>query len=225
MTVQLRQKRIDASSTGGRTSSSGVMPVSRGGLVRERLGDDRIADLKFLSQWLRSPRRTGAIAASSPALSRAMVQPLSPERPGPVVEFGPGTGPVTRALIDRGFDPDRLILIETNRKFGAHLKTAFPGVRVLDDDAFRIAELVSELEIGPLNAVVSSLPLLNWPQDRRCRLLADVLSVLPAGQPFVQFTYSPSAPIPFDRARVVVSKSPRVWLNLPPATVWTYRAR
>jgi hypothetical protein len=34
--------------------------------------------------------------------------------PGPVIELGPGTGPVTDALVRRGISPDRLVLVEYN---------------------------------------------------------------------------------------------------------------
>lgn len=180
-------------------------------------------DLKVLSQWLRSPKGTGAIAPSGRALARAMVAELDPAIEGTVVELGPGTGPVTQALVESGFGPDRLVLVEQNRQFRHHLETLYGDITVVEGDAFEIASLAAVVEAAPLNGIVSSLPLLNWPQDTRRKLLDDCLSMLPPGAPFVQFTYGPSAPIACQRSDVAVSKSKRIWLNLPPATVWAYR--
>lgn len=184
-----------------------------------------LVDLKVLGQWLKSPRQTGAVAASGPFLAKAMAAPASPEKPGTVIEFGPGTGPVTRALLKRGFSPDRLVLIEMNADFRRHLSATFPGVHVVDGDAFRIRDLVEELGIGEVNSVVSSLPLLHWPRQERKQLLLDALSVMPKGNPFIQFTYGLKSSIEADDAAYTTEKSHHVWLNLPPAMVWVYRAR
>ena len=56
--------------------------------------------------------------------------------PGPVVELGPGTGPVTQALLQRGLAPERLILVEYDPAFCRLLERRFPGVRVIQGDAY-----------------------------------------------------------------------------------------
>jgi phosphatidylethanolamine/phosphatidyl-N-methylethanolamine N-methyltransferase len=42
----------------------------------------------------------------------------------------------------------------------------------------------------------------------------------------VQFTYGPKAPVPFaqrDRLRLQGIRGKRIWRNVPPAVVWTFR--
>lgn len=179
----------------------------------------------FWAHWARSPRQTGAIAASSPALSRAMAAPIDPKIPGTVVEFGPGTGPVTAAIIERGITPDRLVMIEMNASFRNRLQSNYPDARILEVDAFAIDRVAQEQEFGQLSAIVSSLPLLNWPIEERVKLLHKAFALLRPGCPFIQFTYGPTSPIPMHGGTYHVHKSRRIWANIPPATVWTYRAR
>src|SRR5205807_717872 len=90
----------------------------------------------FLKSLTSMPRFTGAVAPSGRALARTMAGALQPHLDGLIVELGPGTGPVTRALLDRGVDRTRLVLVEYNPDFCALLKTRFPGARVLEGDAY-----------------------------------------------------------------------------------------
>ena len=67
-----------------------------------------------------------------------MAQAVGPVGDGLVVELGPGTGPVTRALIERGVPPAQLILVEYEAAFCRMLAQRFPGVRVLQGDAYAL---------------------------------------------------------------------------------------
>jgi phosphatidylethanolamine/phosphatidyl-N-methylethanolamine N-methyltransferase len=191
--------------------------------VRQR-ARNVLADLTFFFHLLRSPKHTGAIAASGPTLARTIAEQIDPDAPGTVMELGPGTGPVTEALLARGVPLDRLVVVEVNADFRRHLARRFPGLRIIDGDAFKIADIVRDHGIDDLSAVVSCLPLLHWPGKERQGLLRQALSLMPPGSPFVQFTYSPESSIAADPSSYVSERSRRVWRNLPPATVWTYRS-
>ncbi|HRF10500.1 MAG TPA: rRNA adenine N-6-methyltransferase family protein, partial [Xanthobacteraceae bacterium] len=117
--------------------------------------------LNFLTSWFRNPKTVGAIAPSGPALSRAMAAIIDPSIEGPIVELGPGTGPVTTALLERGIDPKRLVLVEYDKDFCARLRRSFPEVNVVEGDAFALDNTIGAHAKPPLAAIVSSLPLLN----------------------------------------------------------------
>lgn len=53
-----------------------------------------------------------------------------------VVEVGPGLGILTRALLDAGVE---LTAIELDRDLAAHVRDAFPAVRLIEGDAARVA--------------------------------------------------------------------------------------
>jgi phosphatidylethanolamine/phosphatidyl-N-methylethanolamine N-methyltransferase len=181
-------------------------------------------EVKFLSSWLQSPLKTGAVSPSSPALAKAMAHAIDLEIPGPIVELGPGTGPVTEAILARGVSPERLIAVEFNPGFCALVKKRFPGVQVVQGDGYALADTLGEIAREPLAAIVSSLPLMTRPMPVRLKTLMGGLKLLKPGAPFIQFTYAMTAPIPPRPSRYALAASPRIWLNLPPARVWVYRA-
>ncbi len=188
---------------------------------------ERFADeASFIKTWFENPVATGAVSPSGRFLSRAMARYVNAASEGPVVELGPGTGPVTQALLERGVDPYRLVLVEYDLAFCGLLERRFPGVRVVQGDAYNLSKTLAGILDGPAAAVVSSLPLLNRPEPDRIALLADAFGMLGPDGVFVQFTYGMVSPMPRRRAQTVsftAEASQPVWLNLPPARVWCYR--
>ncbi|GJE59663.1 class I SAM-dependent methyltransferase [Methylobacterium trifolii] len=182
-------------------------------------------EARFLRSWFERPLVTGAVTPSGKMLARTMAAYVDPRRDGPVVELGPGTGPVTEALIRRGIAPKRLILVEFNPDFCALLRRRFPGVTVVRGDAYDIRRSVADILSEPAAATVSSLPLFTKPLEQRLDLLNTAHDLMHPGAPFVQFTYAVVPPIPARCAAgsYTASGSNRVWLNLPPARVWVYR--
>ncbi len=184
-------------------------------------------EARFIKTWFENPKATGAVSPSGRSLSRTMARYVDPAVPGPVIELGPGTGPVTEALIRRGVAPDRLVLVEYDAAFCKLLARRFPGCHVVQGDAYALGDTLRGLLDEPAAAVVSSLPLLNRPDPERLRLLAEAFALLHPRGPFVQFTYGLTSPVPRHRSpwatRFEARVSAPVWLNLPPARVWIYR--
>ena len=181
-------------------------------------------EVRFIASWIQNPLKVGAVSPSGRALARALAAEVDPSVPGPVVELGPGTGPVTEALVARGVAPDRLVLVEYDPEFCTLLRRRFPGATVIEGDAYALGDTLSGIVKEPAAAVVSSLPLMTRPLTVRVRLLNAAMRLLRPGAPYVQFTYAMTAPIPSRQRRYRISASPRIWLNLPPARVWVYRA-
>jgi phosphatidylethanolamine/phosphatidyl-N-methylethanolamine N-methyltransferase len=137
-----------------------------------------------------------------------------------VLELGPGTGVVTEALLARGIAPERLTSIEYDAHFASLVRTRFAGVRVIEGDAFDLDRTLGARV--PLAAVVSSLPLINFPNAMRLALLDNVFARLAPGAPFVQFSYRLKPPVA-PPTGIAVRRARVIWLNLPPARVWVYR--
>jgi phosphatidylethanolamine/phosphatidyl-N-methylethanolamine N-methyltransferase len=180
-------------------------------------------EMQFIRSWFEKPLSTGAVMPSSKALARTMAQYVDPQANGPVIELGPGTGPVTEALVRRGVDPARLVLVEFNPDFCRLLRTRYPAATVVQGDAYRLRRLLETYIREPAAAVVSGLPLVTKPLRTRLRLIADAMGLLAPGAPFVQFTYAMVPPIPKALSGIKAEASDLIWLNLPPARVWVYR--
>ncbi|CAA2143646.1 MULTISPECIES: rRNA adenine N-6-methyltransferase family protein [Methylobacterium] len=194
------------------------------GSVRERR-EPLEDEARFLRSWFERPLVTGSVTPSGKMLARMMASYVDPRVPGPVIELGPGTGPVTEALIRRGIEQERLVLVEYNPDFCKLLQKRFPRATILRGDAYNIRETIGDLLTEKAAATVSSLPLFTKPLEQRLDLLNATHTLMHAGSPFVQFTYAVVPPIPerCDAGSYTASRSSRVWLNLPPARVWVYR--
>jgi len=199
-------------------SSPSVVRVERKPL---RLDDE----MQFIRSWIEKPLSTGAVMPSSKALARTMARYVDADASGPVIELGPGTGPVTEALVEHGIDQSRLVLVEFNPDFCRLLRARYPEATVVQGDAYRLRRILEVYVLEPAAAVVSGLPLLTKPLRTRLRLMADAMGLLAPGAPFVQFTYAMVPPIPKALSGIRVVASELIWLNLPPARVWVYRGR
>lgn len=175
----------------------------------------------FLGQLARKPHQVVALAPSSAALARLMCAGLQPQC-GPIAELGMGTGKITQAILDRGFEPSAITGFELNSEFCEVLKNRFPGVDVRNEPAQNVGKLPN----GTLAAVISGLPLLSMPNSVQRDIVGGAFRALKSDGMFVQFTYGPVPPIAQDiREELNLSwtVSRRVWGNLPPARVYTFR--
>jgi phosphatidylethanolamine/phosphatidyl-N-methylethanolamine N-methyltransferase len=180
-------------------------------------------EMQFIRTWFEKPIRTGAVMPSGKALARVMARYVDPASTGPVIELGPGTGPVTEAMVRQGVDPARLILVEFDPDFCRLLRTRYPTATVVQGDAYRLRRLLDGIVRDPAAAIVSGLPLVTKPPRTRLRLISDAMGLLSPGAPFVQFTYAMRPPIPKVLSGIKGESSELIWLNIPPARVWVYR--
>ena len=191
--------------------------------------DPRAGTALFLKRWLRNPFSMGAVVPSGRLLSEAMARATLAEmkgRDGHVVELGAGTGEVTKALLAAGVPADRLALVEREPELASFLRRHFTGLKIVEGDAAHLPKILAEQGIGSVSAVVSSLPLLSLPAEVVRGIVHGVFEALPRGGALVQFTYGPSQPVPRalgQSLRLVGTRGPRIWLNVPPAVVWTFR--
>ena len=180
-------------------------------------------EVRFIRSWIEKPLTTGAVTPSGRALARTMAAYIDASPPGPIAELGPGTGPVTEALLGQGIDSSRLVLVEFDPIFCRLLRARYPAAMIVQGDAYALKPLLRDVLKQPAVGVVSGLPLFTKPLRIRLRLLFEAFALMSPGAPFVQFTYNAVAPIPKRLDRVSVEASERVWMNIPPARVWVYR--
>ncbi|MEM9048975.1 MAG: hypothetical protein AAGC92_09665 [Pseudomonadota bacterium] len=175
----------------------------------------------FLAQLLLRPNRIVALAPSSLQLSRMMARELTPET-GSVIELGSGTGKITREILARGVPEDRIAMFEINAAFTDVLATAFPKAHLCQISAARC----DEAPIEDVGATVSGLPLLSMPTKLQRAIVGGAFRKMRPGGIFVQFTYGYRPPIdkPIrEELGLSWTVSRKVWWNLPPARVYTFR--
>ncbi len=189
------------------------------GGIKERISQQYM----LLHELIRSPGDMGTICPSSPALSGAMVEAVSPlllGSKGLVVELGAGTGPVTEALLSHGVPRDRLLVVEKSEPLAETLTKKFPGVDVRCGGAEELESMASGRSI---RAVVSSLPFRSLPHEVSVSIMNVIGRTLSPGGLYVQFTYAlvgemPYVPKDFRKVRMRF-----VLCNIPPAKVEVFR--
>src|SRR5277367_108458 len=179
----------------------------------------------FLQEWFANPQRTGSLAPSSPQLGSAMAHWLPSNSESYVLELGPGTGAVTDALIKRGLREDRLVAIERNPKMARLLRDKFPRAQIINGDAWHLDHLLRSRRepIESVGAVISSLPLLNFPHAEAEALTQKIRAVLEPDGNWVQYSYHLGRNQIRGAASFRLRATKIVWLNFPPARVSVFK--
>ena len=174
----------------------------------------------FTRELLRNPRSIGAICPSGKQLSRLMAS-LIPDSKGLIVEIGAGTGAITKAILKRGVDKSRLLVIERSPELCQTLRTRFPGVNVIEGDATILSSyLPAEM---PVAAIVSSVPLVNLAGEVRNAILEQIHLIVKDYGCVIQYTYAVWGTSPYYKAGFSREKFHLVPWNVPPAKVECFR--
>ena len=181
-------------------------------------------------------KSTAAVAPSSRHLAHAMVEPLRRQGPRVVVEFGPGTGVMTRRLL-RMMPPDGVLLaFEISPLFVDYLRTNIDDKR-LHIVAARAETAAAELDrrgIDTVNGVVSSLGIGFLDEEAVGAIFQPLLPRFSEEGTLTQFQYVHRIRMAgrrleyFDAGDMLRRyfesvESNCVWRNLPPANVITCR--
>jgi phosphatidylethanolamine/phosphatidyl-N-methylethanolamine N-methyltransferase len=179
--------------------------------------------LLFFKRLLANPIRVGYLVPSSGFLTRQTAKRIDFSKPRVVIELGPGEGCHTRQIVRRMNPESRLILIELDDQFAAHLEKQFAHddrVTVVHTDALHLAAALEKLGISNPDYIISGIPFTIMERNLRERLLANI--ALSMGPETIFITYQVSLQISehelFDLAR-----SEHCLFNVPPITVMELR--
>ena len=179
----------------------------------------------FFRHWLRHPLEIGALLPSSVAVGRAMAKAVAFGRPGMVLELGGGTGAVTASLLEAGYPPERLIVVERGPGMAAMLRRRFASLQIVEADACAIANILMERGVAKLAAIVSSLPIKWFPLASQRAVIAPCLGLAGDGGSFIQLTNALTSPVAMSALDLDGSEIARVWSQFPPVQVWRYERR
>ena len=187
--------------------------------------------MKFLREFLAQPFVTGAIAPSSVFLARRMVEGLELGKAEAVLEYGPGTGAFTGTILEHLNSTAKFVAIETNAQFAEVFMTRYPRVPLFQDSVANARTICDRAGILSVDSIVCGLPWATFSESIQLRCLDEIMRVLKPGGRFATFAYVHGLALPsakrFANLLTIyfshVSKSPVVWLNVPPAFV--YRCR
>ena len=177
--------------------------------------------LKFLKEYIKHPRNTGAIAASTSRLAKGMVNGIDFDKANYIVEIGPGMGSFTREIMKRKRPDTFLLLIEINEVFYTILEEKYrnnPSVQVINGSAENIEKYLKASNITKIDYCISGLPFASLPKEVSNSILKNVMELLKPEGKFITFQYSLFKYSFINKFFTEISVE-KVWLNLPPAYV------
>lgn len=180
-------------------------------------------ELLFFRRWIANPLKVGALLPSSPALARLLARNVEIGPDDAVIEVGAGTGSITKALVAAGIPRERLFVIEIDSDMCTYLRKQFPQVQIIHGDATRLLDIVPSRWHGKVSTVVSGIPMITLPFDAQQRLIRSLFSIMKPGGQMLQYTYSLISPIPQDKLGLTVRRCGMAFLNVPPASVFSFR--
>lgn len=148
--------------------------------------------LVFAQQFLKHPRQIGSIIPSSGFLERRVIAAAEIASADVVVELGPGTGGMTRAML-RVLPPRaRLLSIEINPHFHA-LVTRIDDERLIPHlgSAADIREIAASHGLGAPEAIVSGIPFSTMSREIGSKILAEASGFLATAGRFVAYQFNP----------------------------------
>lgn len=186
---------------------------------------EKLAEIKtFLSVWFKAPRTVGAILPTGVTSGKKIAALIDHTSGLPVLEIGPGTGAITRQILSSGTHSANLVALEVEPTFIQALRERFPGIRVVQGNAFDLSSTFSRHGPVQFDTIISAIPLVTHPVEKRLGFLRQALALLPAGRPLVIISYSRKPPIPAGLGGYTVERLATVLRNIPPAHLWLYRS-
>jgi len=155
---------------------------------------------RFAEQALKDRFHVGAIFPSGPRLARALTAPMRASHlPKRVLEVGPGTGPVTKAILATLQPGDEFVLVEINEAFATQLEVKLlapfrarhPGITVtLINKPIEQANLQ-----GQFNFIICGVPFNNFPPAMVRFIFRSMLGVLKHDGDLTFFEYLGMRPL------------------------------
>jgi phosphatidylethanolamine/phosphatidyl-N-methylethanolamine N-methyltransferase len=203
--------------------------------VRERLS----VGLRFFRKGLEDFDRTANVVSSSRWLVDAMISSI-PSDARVVIEFGPGTGTLTRAILAKLSPRAKLYAIELERGLleGCLRSIRDPRLVGVHGSAADARALLDPSIVGQADAVVSSLGLSLMDEPVRASIMEAARSLLAPDAALTQYAYVHARYLAYSQqqrafftwdARPFMKRhwsritETMVWKNIPPALVFTCR--
>lgn len=132
----------------------------------------------FFRTFLRSPTSIGAVLPSSRYLARALVGRLAMAPGELIVEYGPGTGPVT-AVVEQALPPGvRYLGIELEPRFHQVLTHRYPNLDFHLGSAADVKAILAARNLPTPTRIVSGLPFASLPPAVQDAVITGIVDAL-----------------------------------------------
>ena len=144
-------------------------------------------------KYIKEPRSVGALLPSSRYLARKMVGMADFDRCQVIVEYGPGTGVFTDAILRKKKPETKLLLFESNIGFAGMLERKYrdnDSLVVINESAENVGLHLNSHGFCKADCVLSGLPFASLHRGLSERILAETYKHLSPGGIFITFQYT-----------------------------------
>jgi len=149
--------------------------------------------LLFARNFFKHPKMLGSLIPSSPFLTDKLLDQVDWASARVIVEYGPGVGNLTEAILKRMNYGARLVAIEMNEDFVQFLNKNFydPRLHVEQGSAEDVDKVLERLGYPHADYVVSGIPYSTMPPAVRDAILRKTYQVLrPEGGAFIIYQFT-----------------------------------
>jgi phospholipid N-methyltransferase len=179
------------------------------------------AHLFFARTFLKHPVMLGSLIPSSPSLVRKLSRQIDWQNTRVLVEYGPGVGTVTTALLQRLRPDGVLVAIDYNQDFATYLRKTVtdPRLRVAHGSAADVEKILADMQLDGADCVVSGIPHSTLTPELRARILQSTRQVLRPGGSFIVYQFT-AAVLPQLEEVFGEVRQERELMNILPARIF-----
>lgn len=193
--------------------------------TKDRAGAGHASSQKVaLREFLRQPQLVGSAFPASRVLVDRLLDAVDWSKARVVVEYGPGSGPLTRAMLARMPHDSRLVAIDVSLDFTRHLRRTIDDPRLLavTDSAASVAAILADHRLGSADMIVTGIPFSTMSARLGGRILDLSAQVLRDDGALLAYQMRRAIAPMLDERFGEVDKS-FVWRNIPPCHLYWAR--
>jgi len=148
-----------------------------------------MSKLTFLSAFIRNPKEVAAVSSSSKYVVNKIIKNVDFRNAKYMVEFGPGVGAVTQAILDNISPDAKLICLETNSKLCSFLNKNIKDSRlaVINDTAENFDLYTKKLNMPHIDCIFSGIPFSMINQKSKKAIIKKTKNSLRKGGKFIVY--------------------------------------
>ena len=147
--------------------------------------------IEFFKGFLRNPKEVGSVIPSSRFLTRRVLDCGRVREARVIIELGPGTGVLTREMLERMPEDGKLIAVEISSEFVDVLRRTLPDPRLVlfEGSSEDLEKALGEAGETRADLVVSGIPFSTMERGAGLRTLEAAKRVLSRSGRFVAYQF------------------------------------
>lgn len=177
-----------------------------------------------MEHFIKDLKNTGAVVPCSDVVGQTIINYANLKQCQTVVELGPGTGVITKKIIENISSDTLLLALELNAHFAEETKRKYPQAIVYHDSAENIKFYLEKHGCDTCDCIISTLPWTLFGEENRIKILQAIVEALKPGGEFftVSYTFTGILPAGIHLRTLLrqhfssVYRTKPIWKNFPP---------